>query len=55
MKTTAVAFSASEDLADQRPRLGGNPAVITFINNNRAGSDLLCHETLAGSGFFSCS
>jgi hypothetical protein len=31
------------------------PTVINFINNNRAGADAACHETIAGTGFFSCS
>jgi hypothetical protein len=31
------------------------PSVITFIDDNRAGSDPVCHETIAGTGFFSCS
>jgi secreted trypsin-like serine protease len=31
------------------------PTVINFINNNRAGADPACHETIASSGFFSCS
>jgi secreted trypsin-like serine protease len=30
------------------------PAVIDFINNNRAGRDPVCHETLPGSGFQTC-
>jgi hypothetical protein len=31
------------------------PSVITFLNNNRQGSDPVCHETIAGTGFFSCT
>jgi hypothetical protein len=31
------------------------PAVITFINNNRQGSDALCTETIAGTGFHDCT
>jgi secreted trypsin-like serine protease len=31
------------------------PTVINFIDNNRAGADPACRETIAGTGFFACS
>jgi hypothetical protein len=30
------------------------PAVIDFINNNRQGTDAVCHESIAGTGLYAC-
>jgi len=29
-------------------------AAITLVNNNRGPNDPLCHEIIAGTGFYSC-